>query len=316
MKPSRPSPKSGDSLSKEPLPENVARAVSKVLGSGYISQRMDPRYGRARKWQCESERSRTKLLVKELVGVAKREGLIYRLVLPHSKVRRPALLFESGETETRQGAWIGIEWIDGHQVEFPRQLGLIMRQLTILHQSKEAFQCMLKTRMSETVKSRLRSRIESATRSLERIAQRSNFGRASHVARSLLALPAWEGEVEWVAAFSPTLVHGNLHSGNVIIKVQDGSPGAVLIDWADANVGSIIEDLGNLLCEWPGACDLIVEAYNTALVRTGSQVTVSNVRRGARLYAFLNAGWFASGLRSLDEPAFGRLLQMGNFLGI
>ena len=49
------------------------------------------------------------------------------------------------------------------------------------------------------------------------------------------------------AAFRMAVLHGDVHSGNVVVRVQEGAERVVLLDWARARLGSPLEDVSSWL---------------------------------------------------------------------
>jgi hypothetical protein len=59
------------------------------------------------------------------------------------------------------------------------------------------------------------------------------------------AVCAIRREVVFGGPFAPTLIHGDLHPGNVIVSRRGGAAGPVLVDWGRARVGSPLEDVAS-----------------------------------------------------------------------
>jgi len=69
------------------------------------------------------------------------------------------------------------------------------------------------------------------------------------------ALPGVPPLAEWIsqrvpAVWSPGLIHGDYHFGNVLFE-SGGTKLAAIVDWELATIGDPLLDLGHLLAQWP-----------------------------------------------------------------
>src|SRR5262249_25124010 len=71
----------------------------------------------------------------------------------------------------------------------------------------------------------------------------------------LSGLPDVEGLCAWLEAnrppsFTPGLIHGDFHFGNVLFR-RDGPQLAAMVDWELTTAGDPMMDLGGLVSNWP-----------------------------------------------------------------
>jgi Ser/Thr protein kinase RdoA (MazF antagonist) len=94
--------------------------------------------------------------------------------------------------------------------------------------------------------------LASAERTLEQLQRlrrtAPHFGNGTRWARRLVArLPALRRHLLGFAPFGSTMIHGDLHSGNVIVRRRNGLAEPVLLDWGRARLGSPLEDVASWL---------------------------------------------------------------------
>jgi hypothetical protein len=65
--------------------------------------------------------------------------------------------------------------------------------------------------------------------------------------RMVAALPAVRRQLLAAAPLGTAVLHGDAHSGNAIVRAQQGTSGAVLLDWGRARLGSPLEDVSSWL---------------------------------------------------------------------
>src|SRR5947209_6094714 len=65
--------------------------------------------------------------------------------------------------------------------------------------------------------------------------------------RVVAALPGMRRQLMSSSPLGQAVVHGDVHSGNVLIREMTGSRSAVLLDWARARLGSPLEDVSSWL---------------------------------------------------------------------
>jgi aminoglycoside phosphotransferase (APT) family kinase protein len=97
------------------------------------------------------------------------------------------------------------------------------------------------------------------------------------VRRVVAALAAVRRELLRGGPFAPTLIHGDLHPGNVVLCFRGGAPVPVLLDWGRARLGSPMEDVASFIqslgCWEPAARarhDSLLAAYLRARGAAGA----------------------------------------------
>lgn len=89
-----------------------------------------------------------------------------------------------------------------------------------------------------------------ALRVLEQV-RHPDFARARRslpaLRRVVAALPAMRRHLLGAAPLGTAILHGDVHSGNVLVRREGGQQQPLLIDWARARVGSPLEDVSSWL---------------------------------------------------------------------
>jgi hypothetical protein len=203
------------------------------------------------RYRDERGRSRSLAVVlKRIVGDAGREALLYeRLVAPHAAALSPQLLGldRSGPGETtlyleavnRSGAW---PW---------RESGAalaVLRSVAQLHTTAPG-EAALEALRGWDYDAELALTAERTVEILERVRRLPNFpwlGPPARAARRLLAtLPELRRQLLAAVPFGTTVIHGDLHPGNAVLRRRCG--GVVLLDWGRARLGSPLEDVSSWL---------------------------------------------------------------------
>lgn len=109
---------------------------------------------------------------------------------------------------------------------------------------------------------------------------RGNAGRQPHEtvgrARALLSRAATDPAVPAVlAGLTPTLLHGDVHSGNVLVAGN----GATLIDWGSSRVGPAMLDLANLVAAESAGVAQYARAWQQI---TGQPLAAGTINAGYR----------------------------------
>jgi aminoglycoside phosphotransferase (APT) family kinase protein len=65
--------------------------------------------------------------------------------------------------------------------------------------------------------------------------------------RVVAALPGMRRQLMSSSPLGQAVLHGDVHSGNVLIREVTGKRSAVLLDWARARLGSPLEDVSSWL---------------------------------------------------------------------
>ena len=84
--------------------------------------------------------------------------------------------------------------------------------------------------------------------------------------RVVAALPGMRRQLMSSSPMGQAVVHGDVHSGNVLIREVTGTRSAVLLDWARARLGSPLEDVSSWL-ESLGHWEPVVRRQRVALLR-------------------------------------------------
>ena len=270
------------------------------LPDGSIGVRVEPLHGGlearvtlARLTHTQVDRSIPAwLVVKEIRPAADREWAVYRWLWTHltdpPAVRALGVERDAGATflyldyAEALSAW---PWSD------TARAAAVCRELARLHDATSArrsppswdYEAELTISAARTLELADLARDPAGRRYWRRLGDLKRVVRALPDIRSVLM----DGE--------KTVIHGDLHPGNVSLRAGTGSPDVVLLDWARARVGSPFEDVASWLhslgCWEPQARlrhDTLMQAYlrSRAVPRTLS----AGVRR---LY------WYASASNGL-----------------
>jgi hypothetical protein len=206
------------------------------------------------------------MVVKRLSGSARREAAVYRWLERNDVAFAPRVL----TIERRAGATtLFLERVSAIERWPWRQTAhgeAVLRAAAELHVAR--FACSPRWEYERELGS-----VAAAT--FDALAAARRTGALPIDAASLRALRRIVGslcairrEVRCGGPFARTLIHGDLHPGNVILSTREGAPAPVLLDWGRARVGSPLEDVASwvqtLGCWEPEARvrhDSLVAAY-------------------------------------------------------
>ena len=189
------------------------------------------------------------MIVKHLVGSATREVGVYRALLSTLPALTPRLL---AADERRAGEAVlfleALRPVSRWPWRDTAAAGSVLGQVALLHQ------CI----RSKNALSRLSAwdyeadLLASAERTLEQLQRLRGvapvFRSGARWARRMVAaLPALRRHLLGFGPFGTTLIHGDLHSGNVIMRRRAGRNEPVLLDWARSRIGSPLEDVSSWL---------------------------------------------------------------------
>jgi hypothetical protein len=189
------------------------------------------------------------LVVKRLVGPAARELGVYQKLLSAIPAAAPQLLAADvngpGEATLYLEALRPIARWPWKDVANARA---VLERIAILHRAV----------LPDAIVGQLSSwdyeheLLVSAERTLEllqRLRHRASIFRSGiRWARRLVgALPAVRRQLLGFRPLGTALLHGDLHSGNVILRRHQGHDEPVLLDWARARIGSPLEDVSSWL---------------------------------------------------------------------
>lgn len=196
-------------------------------------------------------RRTVRLVAKEVSGHAVRERWIYqhldawraaaispRLLAVEELSGDRAVLYLEAVRRTRAWPW--------HET---RAVARVLERLAAVHETTGGAELPRPARWDYDAE--LAEEAPRTVEVLERAAREtgvSALGRAVPAARRVaLALPAMRGQLAAFAPLGTALLHGDVHSGNVLLRRQRGGEEPVLIDWGRARTGSPLEDVSSWL---------------------------------------------------------------------
>lgn len=190
------------------------------------------------------------LVVKRLVGSVAREAAVYQTLLPALPEMAPRLLAadvqEHGEAVLYlQALRPAVRW-PWREVASARS---VLDRIAILHQTTLPADVLAHLSLWDYERELLAS-AEGTLEQLQRLQRRAPpvFRRGTRWARRLVrALPTVRRQLLEFRPFGATLIHGDLHSGNVILQRRRGRDEPMLLDWARARIGSPLEDVSSWL---------------------------------------------------------------------
>jgi hypothetical protein len=210
-----------------------------------------------------------RLVVKRLNAATAREAKIYEaLAATPARDFMPGLL--GVESSSRDELRLYLESVEASSAWPWRRVedaGRVLDHLATLH---ERHACVLHDLVSDWDYERdLEEQAASTLSLLERThaADRDRMMRVSLPAarRLVRELRCWRRELVESGPLPSSVIHGDLHPGNVLIRVGDEAP--VLLDWARARVGSPLEDVSSWL-QWLGFWEPAVKRkHDTLLAR-------------------------------------------------
>ena len=265
-------------------------------------------------------------VVKRLEDVWRREGAVYQAVLaPMDSSAAPRLL--DTEDVTPEVTYLYLEYIRPSRV-WPWMdaalSGLALEQVAQLHSDLPI------TTFAGAVplwdyETDLRESAGATLELFERAVAHEDLIalRAARPAlrRLVSALPAVRQALVAAAPFAVAVLHGDLHSGNVMIRSSAGSDRAVLLDWGRARVGTPLEDVSSWLQSlgyWEPEArrrhDTLLRRYLAARgvsTHLGRELrdaywlaSACNVLAGAlRYYLSIADGWGATSSRARADAA-------------
>ena len=209
-----------------------------------------------------------RLIVKELQPGFEREALIYELLWRHLK--QPPAVHLLGRQLAERATYLYLEEAQSFSAWPWGDSGLsaaVCRELARLHDSTELpaetfswdYERQLACSAEETLKVAMTARDAGGRRYWKRIGD---------LKRMVAGLPTLRAHL---LSAERTVIHGDMHPGNVIVRQANPRPDVVLIDWARARIGSPLEDLASWIhslgCWEPEARrrhDTLMRAYLNA----------------------------------------------------
>lgn len=183
------------------------------------------------------------VVVKRLDGIHRREAAIHALL--GSVDAAPLCL---GSVESATATYLVLEYVRP-QTRWPwRRVDntrLAMRQLAQIHSIEVPASDFpgwdYDRELLEGARLTLRTAQEHVSR-LPEISLRSNLRSLSRFAERMPAIRKQLGE-----PFGKSLIHGDAHPGNAILRIRGGRPQTIFIDWARSRIASPLEDVSSWL---------------------------------------------------------------------
>lgn len=192
------------------------------------------------------------LVVKRLAGTAMREAGIYeRVVATHAADLAPRIYHVQRLEPERAAIYMEAlrparawPWRERHAAQ------RVLECVASLHARTVGLE-LIATLPAWDYEAELQRTAALTLERLERLRRRPTLWRfrdALRRTRRLVdALPALRRELLSHPAFGSAIVHGDLHSGNVLLRRRAGRLVPVLLDWGRARVGSPLEDVSSWL---------------------------------------------------------------------
>jgi hypothetical protein len=185
-----------------------------------------------------------RLIVKQLPAGGEREAPIYEALWRH--LRRPPTARVLGMDVVENRTYLYLEDVEGAD-SWPwsdtQLTSAVCRELARFHDTAmpphDSFRWDYESELARsaalTLAAAERARVSSGVPA---------SGRLGDLRRVVAALPAIRRRLLRTAA---TVIHGDMHPGNVLLRHRAGQPQPVLIDWGRARLGSPMEDIASWL---------------------------------------------------------------------
>jgi hypothetical protein len=189
-----------------------------------------------------------RLVVKWLTPAAVREAMVYdRLVVPHASGFAPRLL--GSESSAAGHVVLYLEALRPRRRWPWRELGAsqaVLAQVARLHVTEPSTEVM-GALAAWDYEAELQATAELTLEHLERarrLPDLAHFGASVGRARRVIrALPALRQQLFASSPLGRTVIHGDLHPGNVVLRRRKGRDEPVLLDWGRTRIGSPLEDV-------------------------------------------------------------------------
>jgi aminoglycoside phosphotransferase (APT) family kinase protein len=216
---------------------------------------------------CQGERLQTNVVLKRLTDTARREAARYRLLCDSGVT--PSLL---GATEHEDSTYLFLErvrpvtdwpWRDSSKTRLVlEQLARVHRVgRTAAHVDDWDYEDELRASAEATLAIAL-----DASLHLPELALARDLTMLRRVMRSLPVLRR-----QLMESLGATLIHGDVHTGNVMLRADEAGERVVLLDWGRSRLGSPLEDVSSWLLSlrtWEPAAgrdhDTLFRAYLAA----------------------------------------------------
>lgn len=191
-----------------------------------------------------------RFVVKHLEGRPAREAGVYEgLVRAHAAHMSPKLLAIS--RPMRQTAILYLEAVRRVRAWSWKDLDLVhamLRSLADFHVRVAGSSALVPCWSYEDEQNETAIQTLAALDRCRRIPNLENFSRAlPALKRLVLSRETWRGELLRERSFSACPIHGDVHTGNAVVRRRDGSNQPVLFDWGRARIGSPFEDISSWL---------------------------------------------------------------------
>jgi aminoglycoside phosphotransferase (APT) family kinase protein len=230
----------------------------------------------AREKGASGDPRRLTFVVKRLHGPQRREATVYQALL-HRLAPQVAPRLLAAEVVAPDTTYLYLEYVRPARAwpwNTPDAAALVLKQLAAIHATLPAgayaatladwdYEADLCRSAVDTLEcfDRLAALDGPADLRRSRPALRRMVGAIPVVRRALLAAPP----------LGPAVLHGDVHSGNALLRAQRSGPQVVLLDWGRARLGSPLEDVSSWLQSlggWEPAArrrhDTLLRAYLVA----------------------------------------------------
>jgi aminoglycoside phosphotransferase (APT) family kinase protein len=231
------------------------------------------------------------LVVKELLGTHRREADVYRLLwdcLPDPPAARVL-----GRRDTAEASYLCLEDIrrlSAWPWRNPAAVAAVCHALARIHDAGVPAAGLPAWNYDEDLRASAQETLHLATRT--RVDGVLLWRRCGDLRRVVGALARMR---ERLLETGTTLIHGDVHPGNVIVRAGGSSRRVVLIDWAASRVGSPLEDVASWLHSL-GCWDAEARRRHDSLLA----VYLRAIHPAARLDAAVRANyWMASASNGL-----------------
>lgn len=192
-----------------------------------------------------------RFVVKRLDGRPAREATVYQqLVSAHAIHMSPKLL--AVDRPSPDSAILYLEAVRRVAAWLWKDLSLVsemLRGLAEFHVAAASSSALVPSWNYEDEQSEMAVQTQIALDRCRKIPDLDNFTRSlPSLNRLVLSRKTWRGELLREKPFSARPIHGDVHTGNTVVRRWNGSNQPVLLDWARTRIGSPLEDVSSWLC--------------------------------------------------------------------
>jgi hypothetical protein len=241
------------------------------------------------------------LIVKHLAGEAAREAQVYeRLVVPHVSTLAPRLL--GSEYPAAGSAVLYLEAlrpIRRWPWQAPRAPQTVLERVSRLHALVPNAE-LVAVLTAWDYEAELQEMAELTLERLERVRRQPGLETlavgAGWLRRLIRALPSLRKQLLARGPLGRSVIHGDLHPGNVVLRRRQGRDEPMLLDWGRARIGSPLEDVSCWL-QSLGSWDLETRRRHDTLLARYLAARGLEPRLGPELRA---AYWLAGASNALS----------------